>query len=218
VLGAPPLLDAARALVPPAAAAARSGLACADVPFGSAGLLLNILQLHAAAPDGELDELVRDLAAATLTALEDPAARFAPYAPTSRIADFVPTGRDSIALALARTLEAAPELVDGPMPSHRYDLTRRGGRLAAGVAAAPASDSCRELVAAANEALFAGDTEAAERLARTLAGRRDRTGRWFSDRWVDDRLNLSAVDGLVAVGMLMLGLVDTDLAPLTVLR
>lgn len=211
VLGDRTLLDAARSLVQPAAAAARSGLACADVPFGSAGLLLNVLRLRdAGGTDAELDALIRDLAADALAALDDPAPRFAPYAPTSRIADFVPTGRDSIALALARA---------GVPHTHRYDLTRRGGRLAAGVAApvlGPAT--CRELVAGAAEALAAGDLAAAERLAQTLAARRDRTGSWFSDRWVDDRLNLSAVDGLVAVGLLMLGLADAELAPLTVLR
>ena len=232
LVGDPTLLDAARALVPPAAAAAGSGRACADVPFGSAGLLLNVLKLRAAGGgDAELDAVVRDLAADALAALADPAPRFAPYAAASRIVDFVPMGRDSVALALARTLEAAPELVDSEaaraaLASHRYDLDTRSGRLAAldagAIRAVPQADpsgrSCRALVAGAGEAIVAGDAPTAEQLGRALLDRREQTGSWFSDRWVDDRLNLSALDGLVAVGLLMLSLLDIDLAPLTLLR
>jgi hypothetical protein len=186
-----------------------------------------VLKLRAAGGgDAELDALVRDLAADALAALEDPAPRLAPYAPTSRIAEFVPVGRDSVALALARVLEAAPELVDDAdaararIASHRYDLGTRSGRLAAGSfrPADPVGLSCRGLVASAGEAIVAGDRAAAERLGRALVDRRERTGSWFSDRWVGDALNLSAVDGIVAVGLLMLALFDTDLSPLTLLR
>jgi hypothetical protein len=235
VLADATLLDAARALAAPAAQAARSGRACADVPFGSAGLLLDLLRLRAAAGgDPELDALVRELAADARAALADHAPRFAPCAPTSRLADFVPVGRDSIALALGRALADAPELVDddagarAELAAHHYDLGRRGGRLgaldvgAAGpapqAASTPGALSCRELVATAGEALVAGDRATAERLCRALVDRHDRTGRWFSDRWVDDRLNLSAVDGLVAVGLLALGVLDPELPPLTLLR
>jgi hypothetical protein len=185
---------------------------------------------------------VRDLAANALAALAEPAPRFAPYSPTSRIADFVPVGRDSVALAVARTLADAPELIDDAdtahdaVAAHRYDSLTRGGRLAAlgaatvlgnsvdpavtgaATAANAGALSCRGLVAGAGEALVAGDRATAERLARELVDRRDRTGRWFSDRWVDDRLNLSAVDGVVAVGLLALGLLDPGLPPLTLLR
>jgi hypothetical protein len=233
LVGDASLLDAARAFVRPAGVAARSGRACADVPFGSAGLLLDVLRLRAATgADAELDTLVRDLSSDALAALADPAPRLAPYAPTSRIAQFVPVGRDSIALAVARALETAPHLVAGAevarvaVASHRYDHATRSGRLASLDAGAthavdavdPSSLSCRELVATAGEALVARNTAEAHRHAAALVDRRDRTGRWFSDRWVADRLNLSAVDGLVAVGLLTLGLVDPELAPLTLLR
>jgi hypothetical protein len=190
-------------------------------------LLLDVLKLRAAGGgDAELDALVRDLAADAHAALADPAARFAPYAPTSRIAELVPAGRDSVALALARTVEAAPELVDdadaarAALASHRYDLGTRSGRLAAATfrPADPSGLSCRELVASAGEAIVAGDRAAAGQLARALVDRRARAGSWFPDRRVGDRLNLSAVDGVVAVGLLMLALFDDDLAPLTLLR
>lgn len=230
-LGDPALLAAARSLVAQGAEGARSGKACEDVPFGRAGLLLNVLRLRA---DGGttpwLDAIVRELAADAFATFGDPSPRFAPYASTSRLADFAPVGHDGIAYALARTLAEAPDLVaDGDavrsvVTSHAYDLDRRGGRLAAHGAGAgngvavPAASTCRELVAGGGEALVAGDRATAERMFRALLDGHAVTGSWFGDRWVDDRLNLSAVDGVVAVGLLALGLVDPELRPLTLLR
>jgi class II lanthipeptide synthase len=240
LVGDPSLLESARTLVGPAAGIARSGAACADAPFGTAGLLLQALRLRALLPGAELDELVRELAADAFATLADDAPRFAPYAPASRLPELAPVGRDSVAVALARTVAEAPELV-GDLPSarsalgaHRYRLGRRGGRLASldaarslGVEPDPNAFvtvaglrglGSREVLAAAGEALVAGDHDRAQLLFGELAERRRTLGGWFADRWIDDSLNLSAVDGLVAVGLLALGLADADLPSLTLLR
>jgi hypothetical protein len=240
LLGDPALLDTARALALSAAAAARSDAVLADAPLGSAGLLLNLMRLRVATGgDADIDALVRERISHAAAALVDPAARFGSYAPTSRLADFVPVGRDSVAMTLSRALANVPQLVDdadavrAALAAHRYDLSRRGGRLAmlAGAtdvapdpralaaleSATPSAMSCRELVATGGEALVAGRTDDAEQLLRALVARRDHDGSWFGDRWIDDRLNLSAVDGLVAVGMLALGVLDAGLPSLTLL-
>lgn len=241
VLGDHGLVQAAGTFIARAREAARSPKVCWDAPFGVAGLLVNALRLHAVAPTPELGELIGEVAAGALAALVDPAARMAPYAATSRLGEFTPVGPDSIAAALARTLVKAPELLDDPEPvrraleAYRCDLSRRGGRLAdrqvasargvvlhshaAGVTGAARGEglTCRALVATARELVAAGDRHGAAGLFGQLAGRRARTGTWFSDRAIEDCMNLSAVDGVVAVGLLALELLDPDVESLTLL-
>jgi hypothetical protein len=241
VLADDALVQAAGAFIVPARAAARSPQVCWDAPFGVAGLLANALRLHTVAPSPELDELIGELAAGTLAALADPGVRMAPYAATSRLRDFTPVERDSIAVALARTLLSVPELLEDPglarraLEVHRCDLRRRGGRLAGheiasalGVASDPTTAAvpevargedltCRELLATARELAAADRRPAAARLFRELAARRARTGSWFSDRAIEDRMNLSAVDGVVGVGLLALELLARDVKPLNLL-
>jgi hypothetical protein len=80
--------------------------------------------------------------------------------------------------------------------------------------------SCEGLLIDADLALWA-DTFArdcapgdfrlqAMRLLRALLARRERTGQWFGDRHAADQHRLSALNGLAAVGMLALRLVDDD--------
>ena len=130
-----------------------------------------------------------------------------------------------VAPALVRNRAAAMASV----AAHSFDLSRRGGRLAfmavhghgAEAGALPTSarpgrvdliaQSTRALVSRAEEAQLAarvtGDPEAARdarRCIRVLLDRRALTGRWFPDRLVDDRLNLSALDGVPALGSVLL--------------
>jgi hypothetical protein len=231
LLGDPSLVDVAKKFIQPAADAARSPLVCADAPFGVAGLLLNTLRLRQVCSDPELDDLIVDLVTSARASVIDPAPRFAPYAPTSRISDLTPTGRDSVAMALGLAADRVPHLGGNPeslseaLATHRYDLQSGGGRLAAlvgGRAQRPARSAwprtTRLIVSAAGEELAARNRPAALAHFATLLGRRRRSGRWYPDRWVDDRLNLSALDGMVAVGLLALALVDPNIHPLTVLR
>ncbi|MDF9816929.1 type 2 lanthipeptide synthetase LanM [Streptomyces sp. SPB162] len=289
-LAEPAFLDVARALVPGAAAlaAAPAGRSSArdadrlpyqDGPLGTAGLLLNLLRLRRstgagpAGAAGDADAAIRDLAEAARQAL-------AADAPTGRrtspatFLDLVPTGADSIAAALARTVAEAPGLLADPdaaralLRAHRFTTTTRGGRLAcldtavslgtgavhpgdlAGLtppvtAAEVAALGTRELVAAAGEALTSAEAgllhtldddlggtaaaalvpgpffdgrEAAGVLVAELLRRRRDTGSWFGDRAADDRVNLGALDGGAAVGLLLLRLIDPATAPLATLR
>ncbi|NEA70802.1 type 2 lanthipeptide synthetase LanM [Streptomyces sp. SID13588] len=289
-LAEPAFLDVARALVPGAAAlaAAPAGRSSArdadrlpyqDSPLGAAGLLLNLLRRRRATGAGttgvatDADAAIRDLAEAARQELagDTPAGRFTTPA---TFLDLVPTGADSIAAALARTVAEAPGLLADPdaaralLRAHRFTTTARGGRLAcldtavslgtgavhpgdlAGLtppvtAAEIAALGTRELVAAAGEALtsaeagllhtldddLAGSTaetlvpgpffdgrEAAGVLVAELLRRHHATGSWFGDRAADDRVNLGALDGGAAVGLLLLRLIDPATAPLATLR
>ncbi|KQV18808.1 MULTISPECIES: DUF4135 domain-containing protein [unclassified Kitasatospora] len=100
--------------------------------------------------------------------------------------------------------------------------------------------STRDLVATAGEALTAAEAgllhtvpdpldsllpgpfydgrEAAALLVGELIVRHDTTGSWYPDRAADDRINLGALDGSAAVGLLLLRLLDPATAPLATLR
>ena len=163
-----------------------------------------------------------------------------------RLSTVVPIGRDGVALALARTLSVAPELLSdraevmAAIAGHRFHSESRGGRLAAmatglETGATPPSREDRlpvelsqtntsELLLRAEEYQYAfrcsGDPEAdleARRCIRTLLNRRAASGRWFPDRLVDDRLNLSALDGLPALGRVLLRCLRPDLPVIGIL-
>ncbi|WP_030265983.1 DUF4135 domain-containing protein [Streptomyces sp. NRRL B-24484] len=107
-------------------------------------------------------------------------------------------------------------------------------------AAQIAGRTTRDLVATAAEALTAAEAgllhtvpegadallpgpfydgrEAAGLLVGELIARREATGRWYPDRAADDRINLGALDGTAAVGLLLLRLLDPATAPLATLR
>ncbi|GAA0690834.1 hypothetical protein GCM10010193_51520 [Kitasatospora atroaurantiaca] len=100
--------------------------------------------------------------------------------------------------------------------------------------------STRALVATAGEALTAAEAgllhtlpegvpalvpgpffdgrEAAGLLAGELLRRHAAAGRWYPDRAADDRVNLGALDGVSAIGLLLLRLLDPAAAPLATLR
>lgn len=142
-------------------------------------------------------------------------------------------------LAVVPDLVANRAAVTAALAAHPFDLGRRGGRLAADAvyasgmaAAAPRMGlqphmtklsrlRTRAILARAEEAQFAArttndpDTAAeARRCVRVLLDRRAAAGRWFPDRLVDDRLNLSALDGVPALGAVLLRHVWPEL-PLT---
>lgn len=65
---------------------------------------------------------------------------------------------------------------------------------------------------------FYDGREAATALVGELMRRRGTTGGWFGDRVADDRVNLGALNGVPAVGLLLLRLLDPATAPLATLR
>lgn len=287
LLGDPDFAARARRLVPAALAlaaepehpTAKQPAPMHDLPLGSAGLLLNLLRLRQARPgpaDAELDAAIRQLADRAQGLLADRAARGARgeqqdprYAHPTRLLDLLPTGPDSLAAALARTLGQSPRLLTDPdaaralLRGHSFTLLRRSGRLAAldaavslgtdaldarqlGLLACPvgaeqlAALGTRALVATAGEALAAAEAgllhavpddvtplvrgpfydgrEAASVLVGELLRRRAATGSWYGDRAAADRINLGALDGATAVGLLLLRLLDPATAPLATLR
>jgi type 2 lantibiotic biosynthesis protein LanM len=142
-------------------------------------------------------------------------------------------------LAVVPELVANRTEVTAALAAYPFDLGQRGGRLAAmavhatGMAdVAPLTDlrsrmielsrlSTRALLARAEEAQFAarvtndpGIAIEARRCVRVLLDRRAASGRWFPDRLVDDRLNLSALDGVPALGAVLLRHIWPEL-PLT---
>ncbi|MFC8450939.1 DUF4135 domain-containing protein [Kitasatospora sp. NPDC057223] len=103
-----------------------------------------------------------------------------------------------------------------------------------------AGRTTRDLVATAGEALTAAEAgllhtvpegldsllpgpfydgrEAAALLVGELIARHGATGSWHPDRAAGDRINLGALDGSAAVGLLLLRLLDPATAPLATLR
>ncbi|GAA3059674.1 hypothetical protein GCM10020229_84200 [Kitasatospora albolonga] len=196
LLGEPGLIASAQALVPGAVGvatpvAARPGrpvrLPNPDAPLGSAGLLLNLLRLRRVTGPGHAptDDGIRTLAA---TALEQLGAELPEGEATddNGFLDLVPSGPDSIAAALARTVAEAPgllanaEAVRERLRGHRFATATRAGRLACLDAAVAlgsgivdpaelsaltppvsarqiAGRSTRDLVATAGEALSAAE-------------------------------------------------------------
>ena len=194
LLGEPELIARAQALVPGALAAAAPAPARAgtrartphpDTPLGSAGLLLNLLRLRRATGPGHAatDDGIRALAAAALDHL---GAEPGDDRPADGFLDLVPSGPDSLAAALARTVAEAPALLTAPdavrerLRGHRFTTATRAGRLACldtavslgagavdpaelGALTPPAGAreiagrSTRDLVATAGEALTAAE-------------------------------------------------------------
>ncbi|MBB4948320.1 hypothetical protein F4556_003855 [Kitasatospora gansuensis] len=280
LLGEPQLVASAQALVPGTVGVAtpteaRPGRPVRtpnpDLPLGSAGLLLNLLRLRRVTGPGHAptDDGIRALAAAALDQLAAEPADGAEGETVHGFHDLVPTGPDSIAAALARTVAEAPALLAAPeavrerLRGHRFATATRAGRLAcldtavalgAGIvdpaelaALTPpvsarqiSGRSTRDLVATAGEALTAAEAgllhtvpealdsllpgpfydgrEAAALLVGELIARHDATGSWYPDRAADDRINLGALDGSAAVGLLLLRLLDPATAPLATLR
>ncbi|MFJ6216475.1 type 2 lanthipeptide synthetase LanM [Streptomyces sp. NPDC092296] len=157
LLAEPDFVTRAQALVPGAAALAGPAAAPAgrgraprqpyqDTPFGTAGLLLNLLRLRRVAGPGHdaTDQAVRTLAAAAADHLAargdtpDPARRPDPaqLLDPVRLLDLVPTGADSVAAALARAVAEAPALLGDAdaardlLRAHRFATGTRSGRLA----------------------------------------------------------------------------------------
>ncbi|MEU5384635.1 type 2 lanthipeptide synthetase LanM [Kitasatospora cineracea] len=274
LLGEADFLTAAQALVPGAMSVAESASSRpgrpvrtphADVPLGTAGLLLNLLRLRRAAGAGhaDTDQAIRQLADTALGQLADETTAF-------DFLELVPGGTDSIAAALARTLAEAPALLADPedvrarLHAHRFATGTRAGRLACldtavslgadavdgadlGALAPPvtgpelAALTGRALLSAATEALTAAEAglvhtlpedateallpgpfydgrEAAALMVRELLTRHRLHGTWFPDRAAHDAVNLGALDGTVAVGLLLLRLHDASAAPLATLR
>jgi hypothetical protein len=242
-LGDTDLLGVARTQVERASACAEGDDVGCDLAFGLAGLQLELLRLRT---DDDKDDIGRDGLVSRLTdvlreAMLHPDTEMDAGPAARRLGHLVPSGLDGVALALARTLVMAPELVTdrhgavAALTGHCFDLDSRGGRLAAmagGVAVPagylPAADtsslSTRELLLRAEACQLGlqatGDPEAAleaGRCLRVLLDRRAATGRWFPDRLVDDRLNLSALDGLPALGRTLLRQLRPDLPVIGVL-
>ncbi|SDL13249.1 Lantibiotic modifying enzyme [Nonomuraea maritima] len=160
-----------------------------------------------------------------------------PYPPGMGVLDGLPSGTDGLVWALTSSadalnrMEPALEAVSG----HRFALDTPGSLFAAVAAdhlltgdvsaelrervarqcAPRARRSCERLVVDAELALhtarLAGDAglaATAQALVGELLRRRERTGRWFSDRRRADRLTLSAVNGLAAAGLTLLRFAD----------
>jgi lantibiotic modifying enzyme len=250
LLGDAGTLTVARQLVAVVGEAVRARHSYEDLPSGAAGALCNLLRLRSEAPVDavDVDVLLAELIARASRAMLDPAPNIMPLPTLSRLPDLFPTGRDGIAMALARAMEMAPELVFdreallSSLAVHRYATERRGGRLAQLSAAGsgyaqlddkvlgpsrtcdPAARGSRELIAGAHEALVAWRVAGEERalataaeLVHALLARKRDTGSWMPDRRVDDRLSLSCLDGLPAVGMLALQMLSPNISPVSLL-
>jgi hypothetical protein len=231
-LGDNSLLAAARGHVVAAAIAAEAEHVCVDLPLGLAGLQLELLHVRSdgGPPHPDLDRTIAHVADRLSRIMASPETPYRMSA-SRRLGDIVPAGRDGIALALARTLAVAPTLVEdregvrASLAAHAHDLSRRSGRMAFMAAheqgthpgivgtssAALSALHTRALVSRAEEAQqrarITGDPEAAReasRCIRALLDRRATSGRWLPDRLVDDRLELSALDGMPALGSVLL--------------
>ena len=114
------------------------------LPFGAAGLALDLLPLHThplRAGSGLVTGLIESAGRRCLAAL-DATAPAAPEPAERALAAFLPTGLDSAAMAVARLLATDTALLDDPesarnsLRDHVFDDSTAGGRLAAAVTAA----------------------------------------------------------------------------------
>src|SRR5207245_2202656 len=154
----------------------------------------NLLRLRRASGPGHpgTDEAITRLVELVTAELAGPTAC---HARAEQFCDLVPIGPDSIAMVLRRAVAEVPELIDvgtvaSALAEHRFDLSTRGGRLAAGAGPAtmpePSALTCRELVATAGEMLSAGAATDASPLLAELLHRREHRGHWYGDRGVAD--------------------------------
>lgn len=209
---------------------------------GIRALAAAALEQLAADPEGEADNGFLDLVPAgtdsvatalARTVAEAPALLTAPDAVRERLrghrfATATRAGRLACldtAVALGAGIVDPAELAPLTPPVNARQITGR---------------STRDLVATAGEALTAAEAgllhtvpdsldsllpgpfydgrEAAALLVGELIARHDATGSWYPDRAADDRINLGALDGSAAVGLLLLRLLDPATAPLATLR
>lgn len=205
-LDAPHLLDVATDLLPPALAAVHDGgvgaRAVGDgAVAGRAGLLLNLLRLRTASLRlrGELPAGLDDTLVALVEQLAPRSARH-----TTLPRGGVPGEAAGVALALARA--GAAIAYRGVVPDVRPprvldELTPLAELDTAGLLRC-LHPGARDVRAAAG----------------LLLARQRATGRWFPERHADDRVNLGALDGVGAVALGLLGVVDPGRTrPLTTL-
>jgi lantibiotic modifying enzyme len=216
-----------------------------DQPFGLAEVLLQFLRWRRFGnPSSSAMDAMALRWAHTL--LKASGMRKASCAASERLADWFPVEADKIVLALATFLSQYPNQslradVERAIGAHRFDLNRRGGRLAAMVVSRLVGPSAptgyrlppvnrhamgsRALLQRIEEAQLAakyfghGDAiDESSRCLRILIGRKAETGRWFPDRLADDSLNLSALDGTPALGLALLRHIQPDIPALGILE
>jgi hypothetical protein len=230
VIGDPQLLDRATALVPVAAARLSTGDTLADPVLGRAGLLLALLKLvdaRPAADPGDLCGLLYDQLSAELTAGIDRA-----YPPGVALLDGLPTGAAGVTMALARyAARYRPADLDR-IGALELPVGTPGDRLAAiavatvtgaavppeaGVQAARGTDLLDRIEAGLAAYRATGEDAyrtGAHTALRALLKRRAGQGRWLPDRRRTDRLQMSAVNGVAAIGLACLALADDDVTSL----
>jgi hypothetical protein len=161
----------------------------------------------------------------------------AAYPTGIRLLDAVPTGSAGVAMALARYASAQGGRDFDPVARIVVDPTTPGTLLGATAAAAsmgqplpdagavldigpnpPRSTDLLNRAEVALTAFRATNDEmhraSAHAAVRTLLARRRGKGRWFPDRRRPDRMQLSAVDGVAAVGLACLALAEEDVTSL----
>lgn len=202
-----------------------------DLPTGWAGAALNLLVLRGelaragratSRVDARLREVLATLAGNPGDALHAP--------PGAR--GRVPSGPESVTMTLARIANQAPDLLARPepagpaTPTTLSDLlcaldTAQSTRAATPALAPLGSEACTRDLLTHGEILLAArragaDVEAGlAGIAAALIDGHERTGRWFADRYTDDRLNPGLLDGTGAVALLLLQITDpTTAAPL----
>ncbi|HLK45479.1 MAG TPA: hypothetical protein VKT18_05800, partial [Acidimicrobiales bacterium] len=245
-LGAPALAEIVRAQLDRATRLLSTVPFGLGLATGLAGLQVQLLGARHAIPSaaGEIDDLVRGTSARLERALLDTAERAEPPDVEARLSRVLPAGRDGVALAVASALAADMPLAETTATAATAALSRHaseptfGGRLAAlsihGAAAisscsptAPATSlatvSTAQLLAHATlwQRVVQLDDDEGHALQRDLAvlellDRRQWSGRWFPDRLVDDHLHLSALDGLSALGRVLVRQLEPSLSVLSV--
>jgi hypothetical protein len=173
-----------------------------DAPTGVAGLLANLHRLReTTGTNPTVDAAITQV----LAGLDDPDPRFA-----SRANRIVPAGIDSVAMVRARLgQDVTGHLFGSTVGSHlaRYDVTGASPQWSGDL-------SGIDLL----QAIHSSDPEPSRRYAAELLARHARFGRWFPDRFTDDRLNLNALDGLTAIGLALLHAAYPDIHSVNVLR
>ncbi|MFD8478836.1 type 2 lanthipeptide synthetase LanM [Kitasatospora sp. NPDC059673] len=207
-------------------AAIRTLAATALDRFGDQAPAFDFLELVPGGPDSIAVALARTVAEAPAL-LDDPEAvrarlrahRFATGTGSGRLACLdtaVSLGADAVAGA---DLAALAPPVTGP---ELAALTGRALLSAATEALTAAEAGLVHTLPEEVEALLPGPfydgREAAALMVRELLTRHRLHGTWFPDRAVHDAVNLGALDGTVAVGLLLLRLHDASAAPLATLR
>lgn len=195
-------------------------------------------------PDAGILAALRHSGTLLVDSLLDAASEPEPIESLDRLRTVLPAGRDGVALAISRTLERNPGAIANAAAAaqavdrHAFATETYGGRLAALAAgrstAIPSARSARtvhDLSTMSTRGLMArGDVwhlavqlrndevhaVQCRRILRVILDRRRATGRWFPDRLVDDELNLSALNGVPALGRALLRHLDPSVPALSV--